>query len=70
MVDSENRRNFERITISKQIEMTTPKGTQKGKIRDISLGGQTIDSAEYNFSVTQTFLHLLFIHTSVDSHAT
>ncbi|MEL0021662.1 MAG: PilZ domain-containing protein [Rickettsiales bacterium] len=44
MVKDDNRRQHERIPLSKAVETTTATGTQNGEITDISLGGAAIVS--------------------------
>ena len=44
MVNDENKRQHERIPLSKPVETTTPEGTQNGQITDISVGGAAIVS--------------------------
>ena len=44
MAGSDNRRKFERIPMTKPVEMSMVDGMQKGEIRDISVGGAAIIS--------------------------
>jgi len=44
MSKDENKRQHERIPLSKPVETTTPEGTQNGEITDISVGGAAIVS--------------------------
>ena len=44
MVDSENRRRYERIALTKPVEATPSVGKQGGEIKDISAGGAAIVS--------------------------
>lgn len=44
MTNDDNRRQYQRIPISKPVETTTESGTQNGEITDISVGGAAIVS--------------------------
>ena len=44
MANDDNKRQHERIPLSKPVETTTPEGTQNGQITDISVGGAAIVS--------------------------
>ena len=44
MSESDNRRQHERIPVTRSVEMTTLEGTQDGEITNISVGGAAIVS--------------------------
>ena len=44
MSESDNRRQYERIPITRSVEVTTPRGTQYVETIDISMGGAAIVS--------------------------
>ena len=43
--ESDNRRQYERIPITRSVEVTTPRGTQYAETIDVSMGGAAIVSS-------------------------